>query len=155
MPYTVWSGDTLIGESELAPLPDMSGTLGGMFSPTSAAASVLDTFGALFDALNNFGEKLQREENTREHNVPHPGQAVYEAMGTAEGRKMSEHQSAVDALELRLRDPEGVLVNTQTIGIADTRRMLGLAFDDIMDEELAEGSAASLTNYFLTVTLVA
>jgi hypothetical protein len=74
-------------------------------------------------------------------------------MGTAEGREMRERQLAVDALELCLRDPEGVLVNTQTIGIADTRRMLGLAFDEVSDEDQAEGSVASLTNYFLTVTL--
>lgn len=155
MPYTVWSRDTLIGESELEPLPGTGKSLGGVFSPTLAAESALDAFGAMFDALNKLGEILPGKF-ARDVNSPHRGQVIFGAMhGTPEGREMIERQSEIRALELRLRDPQGVLVNTKTIAIADTRRLLGPGFDDLSEEDQAEGRAAGFTHYILSVTLAA
>ena len=69
MPYTLWSRDTLLGESELALPSSAPGTLVGMFMPSADAADALPTLTGLLHATLQIRAMLDREGITRERSA--------------------------------------------------------------------------------------
>jgi len=153
MPYTILSGDTLLGETELEFPPAQPDTLSGTFRPTAAGNAILPAFLESMAAVLGIGAMLQREGLTRERRGDDLGRAIREALlRTPEGQRVAAAQAAIEALRLELRDPSGAVVRTRQIVLSDAMRS-AVAFGGLPAEAPAEAEAAGLAPYVVSVLL--
>ena len=141
MPYTVWSRGRLIGQSELAYRRSLPGLRMGDFFPSELGDQLMPILtgeGPALIALYEVAEDTQRErpESVRPGDWP---DGVRQTTEYADAMSICDE---LESLDLQLRDPFGEVVNTESISIRDTHRLLALAReheDDDRDVELTEG----------------
>lgn len=153
LPYTLWSHDTRLGESDLdlpAPRPGM---LLGAFRPAAAGLSVLPLFVEVTSAGLALGPMLEREGLTRERLGDGLGAAIHDALPrTSEGRRYAAACAAIDALGLRLRDAAGAVVAARGFALSDLWQ-LGPGLAGLPPEAHAAAESVGLARYSLSVML--
>jgi hypothetical protein len=136
MPYTLWSRNRLIGTSELAYRRSFAKLRVGDFEPTEVGEKLMPIIlgvGPALSALYEVSERVRREQ--RKKGIRRSRRASY----PAEVKQTTEYADAMSApdelesLALELRDPSGAVVETESIWLQDTHRLVALA-----REELAE-----------------
>lgn len=153
MPYTLWSHDTLLGESDLdlpAPRPGM---LLGAFRPTAAGLPVLPLFVEVTASALALGPMLEREGLTRDRLGDALGAAIHEGVPrTPEGQRHAAARAAVDALGLTLRDDAGAVVPARGFTLSDVWR-LGPELAALPADLRAAAESTGVPRYSLGVTL--
>lgn len=153
MPYTLWSHDTLLGESDLALPAPRPGMLLGAFRPTAAGLPVLPLFVEVTASALALGPMLEREGLTRERLGDGLAAAIHEAMPrTSEGQRHAAACAAVDALGLILRDEANAIVPARGLTLSDVWE-LGPALGKLPSELHAAAEAMGVPCYSLGVTV--
>jgi hypothetical protein len=122
MPYTLWSKGRLLGHTELDFIANTATAKMGWFHPTEVGEEIIEIITEPSRVVLGYARGVDAEQ--------------FRADLTAAGNR-------VEALELELHDPAGVVLSVEDIGINDTHRLLALAAehegefeDDVIDEEL-------------------
>lgn len=120
MPHTLWSGDTLLGETDFGLGSPRPGFRVGVFHPSPGGLSAIPILANAVTTLRASAAMLDREEITRERLGDAVGPAVYDALNnTPEGQRAAAARAAVEALHLELRDADGRAVRTGHIVLFD------------------------------------
>ncbi|MDB4907743.1 MAG: hypothetical protein JWO05_2527 [Gemmatimonadetes bacterium] len=108
MPFTLWSRDTLLGSSNLqAPSPDSS-TLLGEFEPTTAGLALVPAFTEQMRAMRGITPIIEQSGMLEGSADQERGDAFATQLHESpEGQRLFAAKSAMEALELELRDESG------------------------------------------------
>jgi len=132
MRYTIWSRGRLIGATDLAFACPMDECRGGWFHPNADGERIMPVISSILPALQAY---LGRATPPAGEIPPLP-----ELPGPAPLADLREAFHHVASLELELRDEQGALIPTSSIGIQDTHVLLELAREvmarHVLDDEL-------------------
>lgn len=120
MPYTLWSRDRLVGESDLDYLANTPEHKTGDFEPTEFGLSIMPTL----TGVRRTSLEYCRVERERHEADPIAGLTDPEARNTTEYADVAEAIAAYDALELELRAPDGARLLTESIHVTDTQEVI-------------------------------
>ena len=129
MPYTVWSRNRLIGESELAFARSLPGLRAGHFTPSALGEQLMPIItgsGQALRALYDVSEDIRRERPEGEQSGHWPT-SVRRTTEYADALSINDE---LESLDLELRDPGGAVVKTEWIAIQDTHRWLAASDPD-------------------------
>ncbi len=120
MPHTLWSDDTLLGETDFGLGSPRPGFRVGVFHPTPAGLAAIPVLANVVTTARATAAMLEREEITRERLGDAVGPAVYEALNnTPEGQRAAAARAALEALHLELRDADARVSRTGHIVLFD------------------------------------
>ena len=138
MPYTLWSRNRLLGTSELAYRRSFPRLRVGDFTPTELGEQLMPIIlgvGPALNALYDVSERVRREQRKkgirRSRRAGHPA----EVKRTTEYADAMSAPNELESLALELRDQSGAVVETDSIWIQDTYRLLALARDELAEAE--------------------
>jgi hypothetical protein len=128
MPYTLWSRDQLLGESDFEHSSQGGRRRAGVFRPTVVGGSLLPVLCGMGPAVLQLEAMFRRERLTPE-NVNDVGIDEIERMfrSSEEGRRVMSYVDQLTAMELELRDPAGEVVETESLAVNDLERLAELA----------------------------
>jgi hypothetical protein len=136
MPYTLWSRNRLIGASELAYRRSFPGLRVGDFEPTELGEKLMPVIlgvAPALSALYEVSQRVRREQRKRGIRRSRRADLPREVKQTTEYADAMSAPDELESLELELRDASGAVVQTESIWLQDTHRLVALA-----REELAE-----------------
>ena len=144
MPYTLWSRGRLLGETELAYRQAMPGLRAGDFFPNELCDRLMPVIDGMRPVLYAL-EDVHAEFRRANPNAPDLDDYPPAVKRTPEYADVMSIADEIESLRLELRNPAGVVVETEDIWIQDTHRLLALAaaaqdpfdtsFDDPFDDE--------------------
>ena len=115
MPYTLWSHDRLLGESELDYISNTDERLMGDFFPTVYGESRMPVLTGVSRALLEVKRaRVARGSDDADARVDH----------ATEYADVAEANTRFDELELQLRGPDGAVIPTDSLHVQDTQLML-------------------------------
>ena len=127
MPYTLWSRGRLIGHTDLGFVRVVPTTRMGWFHPTPVGEKVMPIAVAVPPVIQAYVERARQLDGD--------ATAVQAQLDrSTEGADLSAAFNHFEALEFELRREDGSVVPTDSIGIQDTHRLLGLAREWENDE---------------------
>jgi hypothetical protein len=136
MPYTLWSRNRLIGSSELAYRRSFPKLRVGDFEPTELGEKLMPIIvgvGPALSALYEVSQRVRREQRKKGIRRSRRADWPPEVKETTECADAMSLPDELESLALELRDPSGTVVETESIWLQDTHRLVALA-----REELAE-----------------
>jgi hypothetical protein len=136
MPYTLWSRNRLIGSSELAYRRSFPKLRVGDFEPTELGEKLMPIIvgvGPALSALYEVSQRVRREQRKKGIRRSRRADWPPEVKETTEYADAMSLPDELESLALELRDPSGTVVETESIWLQDTHRLVALA-----REELAE-----------------
>lgn len=130
MPYTLWSRDRLLGESDLGFEEIFPRHRMGGFTPTELGVKLMP----ILTGVGRATRQLCRLVNSQRFGLR--GRELEEALRTSpEQADVAEAEAHFEALQLELRGPDGAIVPTEWIGIRDTEEII--AFGEMVAEQRA------------------
>lgn len=119
MPYTLWSRDMLVGETDFSLGEQTDGHRVGVFHPAPAGMMLLPAITAMAPALFDLQRAVERGDISSDLiEEAADGEDAYEAlMRTPEGRRVMA--SAQHMVSLELRDPRGRPLLLKSILVSD------------------------------------
>lgn len=133
MPYTLWSRNRLIGSSELAYRRSFPKLRVGDFEPTELGEKLMPIIvgvGPALSALYEASERVRREQRKKGIRRSRRGDWSPEVKQTTEYADAMSLPDELESLALELRDPNGGVVETESIWLQDTHRLVALARED-------------------------
>lgn len=125
MPYTLWSHDRLLGQSDLDYMQIRDRHVIGDFEPTTLGESLMPLVTGETRALLDFAR------TSRENHGRYGFSEGYEGMQrTTEYADLAAARTHRESLELQLRAPDGSLVPTEWIDVRDIELLLSLIDED-------------------------
>jgi hypothetical protein len=134
MPYTVWSRQRLIGETDLGFHRIVDRARSGWFRPNAEGERLMPAIAATLPAMRAY---LHRDA------VDASGDPLVPAalLGSTLFADLAESFQHLSALELEIRREDGSVVPTSDIGLQDTRQLLELGRVAEADEDLLDWDA--------------
>jgi len=130
VPYTLWSKDRLLGETDLDYQEVFPHHRMGAFEPTELGLKLMP----IITGVGRASRQLCRMVVYRRHGPK--GEALEEELKhSPEQADLSAAEAHFDALELQLRAPDGSLIDTDWIDIRDTDEII--AYGDEAEEHRA------------------
>ena len=131
MPYTLWSKDRLLGESELDYIGNTDKIMMGDFVATPQGEALMHVITGVRRAIIELGRARRAVQSGDRWQAT--------AIRTSEEyADVAEATAHLEGLELELRDPHGQRVPTDWIDVTDTEYTLSLANDFELEELEAE-----------------
>lgn len=113
MTYTLWSGETLLGDSELELPPSVRGDRMGVFHPAEAFERVAPVFRERQQLVGQLAELAMSRASEAA-----PAQAMRTLLaGTGLGAQLRQSHASLGALQLELRDETGASLLPREINI--------------------------------------
>ena len=122
MPYTLWSKDRLLGESELDYIGNTDKHMMGDFIATDAGEQLMPIITGVRRAIIEMGRARRAVESSDRWKPD----AIRSSEEYADVAEATAH---LEGLELQLRDPAGQIVAADWIDVTDTEYTLSLAND--------------------------
>jgi hypothetical protein len=143
MPYTLWSHGQLLGESDFELARGPGKRRAGTFRPSPLGATLLPTLCGMAPALFAFGRMLERENHAiRSFEEEDPGVLEAIVTSTPEGREMMGFAKQLCELDLELRDPDGRIIETESLAVNDFELFREFARQEA-DAERGDGEESS------------
>lgn len=114
MPYTLWSRDRLLGETDLGFIYRENGFRCGWFHPTEIGERLMPAATGVAPAMR------------MEYTIG-PDETLHADVLAA--------SDAEEALELEVRGPDGLRIEMESIWIVDTHYLLSIPENDLLDED--------------------
>src|SRR5919198_3548759 len=128
MPFTLWSRDLLIGETDFE-LGDRGGTRHiGVFRPAPSGMMLLPSITAMAPALFEFGLAAKRAGFSAEPEGDEADACLELLEQCGPGQRMLA--SAKRIAELELRDPDGRQIHFESILVSDLEELRSLELGD-------------------------
>ena len=136
MPYTLWSRNRLVGASELAYRRAFPGLRVGDFEPTELGEKLMPIIlgvGPALSALYEVSQRARREKRKNGARRSRRGDWPPEVKQTTEYADAMAAPDELESLALELHDPNGAVVETVSIWLQDTHRLVALAREELAD----------------------
>ena len=150
MPFTLWSHNKLLGESDF----EIAGNSGprrlGTFRPSALGTTLLPTLTGFGPALLRLGESCRRQGLSLD-DIEMDGPTGDAARDLYEQSGAVSFARQVLALQLELRDPHGRRIGTQCLNVHDLERTLDAA--RCADDDVPRERSREQPRYFLSATL--
>lgn len=123
MPYTLWSRDRLLGETELDYVRCFEKHRMGGFHPTEMGEKLMPVITGVAKATLNLARSISSESDSS-------------ATDTTEYADTVAAQAHYDALELELRGPDGAVIPTEWIDVRDLEFLEALVDEREREEDI-------------------
>jgi len=134
MTYTVWSRGRLIGHSTLGYARAAPGMRAGDFEPTELGEKLMPIITGVGPALRTLHDMVRHTPSAM---AQADGDGVFDFSSAL--RQTTEYADAVsiaderESLELELRDPDGVVIPTESLAVNDTEYLWARAREPVDD----------------------
>lgn len=125
MPYTLWSGEILVGTTDFA-LGERHGLhLTGVFQPATSGMMLLPSLTAMAPALLDLKNMFEREHLSEDDAETDPDRVIEIFEHSPEGQRVIASAKAIERLELRA--PNGCVLELESILVSDLTELSKLA----------------------------